>query len=65
MPAQATDLDRPDPTQLGDHFRQCAFALSPLHRLRCMAEALNAFLAPRFVTTLAVLMVVVFAALPV
>ncbi len=49
-----------DPTHLGDHLRQCAaFARGPLHRLRYVAEALDDFLAPRFVTTLTVLTVLV------
>lgn len=56
-----------DPTHLDDHFRQCAFARGRLHRLACAIEALDAFLAPRFVTTLALLTVLVMvgAALPV
>ena len=58
MSSQATDLDFPDPANLGDHFRQCAFARSRLYRFQCVAEALNAFLAPRFVTTLGVMTVV-------
>jgi hypothetical protein len=67
MSPPAIDFDRLDPTRLSDHFRQCRFARGPLHRLRCMAEALDAFLAPRFVTTLALLTMVVLlvgAALP-
>ena len=51
----APTFDPIDPTRLGDHFRQCAFARGPMHRLHCAAEAVDAFLAPRFVTTLALL----------
>jgi hypothetical protein len=59
MSPPATDFDRSVITLLGEHFHQCAFARGPLHSLRCAAEAANAFLAPRFVTTLVVLAVVV------
>jgi hypothetical protein len=59
MSPPATPFDRLDATRLADHFRQCRFARGPLHRLRCVAEALDAFLAPRFVTTLALLTIVV------
>jgi hypothetical protein len=44
-----------DPTCLNDHLRQCVFALGPLHRTRCAVEALDAFLAPRFVSLLLVM----------
>jgi hypothetical protein len=59
MSPPAADAALFDPTRLGQHIRQCAFARGPLHRLRCVAEALDAFLAPRFVTTLALLTMVV------
>jgi hypothetical protein len=60
MSPPTTPFDRLDSTRLADHFREChRFARGPLHRLRCVAEALDAFLAPRFVTTLALLMTVV------
>jgi hypothetical protein len=67
MSPPAADADLLDPTRLGQHIRQCAFDRGPLHRLRCVAEALNAFFAPRFVTTLALLttlVVLVGASLP-
>ncbi len=60
-PAQDTPIA--DPTRLVEHLRQCAFARGPMHRLRCIAEALDAFLAPRFVTLLTVTMVLVLASL--
>ena len=59
MSPPATDFDPSVITLLGEHFRQCAFARGPLHSLRCAAETADAFLAPRFVTTLVVLAVVV------
>lgn len=59
MSPPATDFDRSVITLLGDHFRQCAFARGPLHSLRCAAEAADAFLAPRFVTTLVLMTAVV------
>lgn len=50
MPTPDAALERPDPTRLSEHLRQGAGG--PLHRLRCLAEGLHGFLAPRFVTTL-------------
>lgn len=47
-----------DPTRLADHARQCVLARGRWHRLRCVVEATDAFIAPRFVTTLALLVVV-------
>ncbi len=46
-----SDSDRSD---LGQHLRQCAQSRGRLHRLRCVAQAFDAFLMPRFVTTLGV-----------
>ena len=46
---------RADPTQLQQHLAHCAAACNRLHRLRGAADAVDAFVAPRFVTTLAVL----------
>ena len=48
----------PDMALLHDHLRRCANSLSPLHRLQCVVESVDAFLAPRFVTTLALTLVV-------
>ena len=45
--------------QLHAHFEQCSCARGPLHRLRCVAEALDDFLAPRFVSVLTVMTTVV------
>ena len=56
-----------DPTRLREHLRQCALVRSPLHRLQCAADALEAFLAPRFVTSLVLItaLVLVGVSLPV
>jgi hypothetical protein len=59
MSVQSHDANRNDAAQLRAHFKQCAFALGRLHRLRCMGEALDAFLAPRFVSVLTVMTTVV------
>ena len=44
-----------DPTQLQRHLGHCAAARGKLHGLRGAAEAVDAFLSPRFVSTLAAL----------
>ena len=44
-----------DPTQLQRHLGHCAAARSRLHGVRGGAEAVHAFVAPRFVSTLAAL----------
>ena len=44
-----------DPTQLQRHLGHCAAARSRLHGMRGTAEAVDAFVSPRFVSTLAVL----------
>jgi hypothetical protein len=41
--------------QLRAHLGQCVVALSPLHRFGCVVEVLDGFLAPRFVSLLAVM----------
>jgi hypothetical protein len=46
---------RGDPTELHRHRAHCAAACNPLHGLQSAAEALDAFLSPRFFTMLAVL----------
>ena len=43
---------------LGEHVQRCADATGAWHRLRCATEAIDSFLAPRFVTTLALTLVV-------
>ncbi len=47
-----------DPSLLHDHIQRCAAASGRLHRLQTVAESINGFLAPRFVTTLALSLVV-------
>jgi len=49
----------PELSLLREHMRRCAHARSPLHPLHCAAEAIDAFLAPRFVTTLALTLVII------
>ena len=48
---------RSDPTQLKLHRAHCAAARSQLHGLRGAVEVVDAFLSPRFFSTLAVLSV--------
>ena len=57
-PADATLL-----MQVQQHRAHCAAARTRTHTLRSAAEAVHAFVSPRFVTSLAVLMVVVVAVL--
>ncbi|MEO7937602.1 MAG: hypothetical protein ABIR55_03185 [Burkholderiaceae bacterium] len=45
------------------HLQQCANARGRLHALRCAVEAFDAFVAPRFVTTLGVLTILMLAGL--
>ena len=40
--------------ELGDHLDRCKGSRGRLFTLRCVAETLNAFVAPRFVSTLLV-----------
>ena len=44
-----------DPTHLSAHFGQCVSGRSRLHRIHGAAEAIDAFVLPRFLSTLAVL----------
>lgn len=39
-------------SDLSRHLQQCSFARGRLHGLRCAVEAFDAQVAPRFVTTL-------------
>ena len=43
---------------LRDHMRRCATGRSPVVRLQRLAETVDAFLAPRFVTTLGLTLLV-------
>lgn len=55
-----------EPTGRSDlrrHLQQCASARGHLHLLRCAVEALDAFVAPRLVTTLGVLTILMLAGL--
>jgi hypothetical protein len=48
-----------DPSRMAEHCRRCEAARGRLHRVRCAAEAVHGFLAPRLITSLAVVVVVV------
>jgi len=43
---------------LHDHMVRCASSRGPLYRLQRVAESVDAFLAPRFVTTLGLTLLV-------
>lgn len=43
-----------DPTHLSAHLGQCASGRGRLHRIHGAAEAIDAFVLPRFLSTLAV-----------
>jgi hypothetical protein len=47
-----------DLSLLRDHMQRCARDRSPLHRLHALTQAIDSFLAPRFVTTLAMTVVI-------
>lgn len=47
---------------LGDHLGRCQTGRGPLFALRCAADATHGLVAPRFVTTLVVLAVLLSAA---
>ena len=49
-----TDTSPMELDELGDHLDQCKGSRGRLFTLRCVAETLNAFVAPRFVSTLVV-----------
>ena len=48
----------PEPLSLREHMQRCAHESGAMHRLRCAVEMIDAFLAPRFVTTMALTLVV-------
>lgn len=51
----ATLQEPQDPTQLHLHHAHCAAALGRMHRLGGLVEAVDAFVSPRFLSTLTVL----------
>ncbi len=59
----ATTFEPTGRSELRQHLQQCACARGQLNRLRCAVEAFDALLAPRFVTTLGALTVLVVAGL--
>lgn len=52
MRLDQSDRDSAIPTPLQLHFQQCTLATGAGHRLHCAAEALKAFVAPRIVSVL-------------
>ncbi len=51
-----------DKQPLAEHLASCVALLGPGFRLRCVAETVHAFVAPRFVTTVCVSCLVLFSA---
>ena len=56
--ADSTDTSPMELSVLGDHLRKCRAPNSHLFAMRCGAEVVGRFAAARFVTTLAVLLLV-------
>ena len=50
-----------DPARLCEHLHQCTHAQGRLHRLHCLVDAVTGFVAPRLVTAVAVLTVLLIA----
>ncbi|MEP6558941.1 MAG: hypothetical protein ABJB17_10695 [Burkholderiales bacterium] len=63
MLSATASLPTVDHSDLCQHLQQCADARGRLHRLRCTVEVLDAFLAPRFVTMLGAMTLLVLAGL--
>jgi hypothetical protein len=63
LPSSTTFKRRSDLGDLRQHLQQCADARGRLHHLRCTAEAFDAFLAPRLVTTVGAVTVLMLAGL--
>jgi len=59
----ATAIDPADRRDLRKHMRQCTEARGRLHHLRCTVDTIDAFLAPRFGTTLGAMTALVLAGL--
>lgn len=57
----ANPPDLKDPARLCEHLHQCAHAHGRLHRLHCLVDAVADFVAPRLVTSMAVLTVLLIA----
>jgi hypothetical protein len=53
---------RDDKGPLAEHLASCTALLGPGYQLRCVAEAVHAIVAPRFVTTVCVSCIVLFSA---
>lgn len=54
-----SEIDVLQPTSLQDHFAQCTFAAGTIHRLHCALERVEAFLAPRLISVLVVIAVLI------
>ncbi len=52
---EAADTSPMELSALGDHLHLCKGSRGRLFRLQCVAESMNGFVAARFVTTLAVI----------
>ena len=57
-----TRVDLVSDESLATHLRMCAASLGAEFRIRYVAEAVHAFVAPRFVTTVSLSCVVLFSA---
>jgi len=53
------DIDTLAPTPLQTHLQQCSFAAGAVHRLSCVLEAVEAFIAPRLISVLVVVAVLI------
>jgi hypothetical protein len=53
---------REEKNPLAEHLQSCMALLGPGFRMRCLAESVHAFVAPRFVTTVCVCCLVLFSA---
>lgn len=53
------EIDTLTPTSLQTHFQQCTFASGTVHRLSCMLEAIEAFIAPRLISVLVAVVVLI------
>jgi len=54
-----SDVEPGAPTSLQSHYEQCTYGAGLAHRLQCGAEAVRAFVAPRIVSTLLLMAILV------
>jgi hypothetical protein len=62
MKLPVTQFAREHEGSLPEHLRSCIALLGPGFRMRCIAEEVHAFVAPRFVTTVCVSCLILFSA---